>query len=382
MASDCAIAEDGHRHPSHGPRHLHALSQPDTAFDEVAEGAGVAEDGLPGSERRRGGYFEDKSLVLVTGGSGFFGGRLAATLLAAGHAVRIADIRPPDEHPGLADAEFMPCDLTDEVQAMRACVGVSQVFHLAGNPSGTRSVTNPLWDFTVNAVGTTNLCQAAVSAAVRRMVYVSSGMVYGVPQSCPIDEDHPVAPFIPYSASKLSAEYSARAAAATYGLAVSIARPFTLYGPGEDPATSGGEVSQFARWHLNDLPIPITGDPDRKSRDFTHVDDAVAAVRAIMESGSPGAAYNVGTGRETTLSQLVDIIGQATGSRPRTTVDLATTDDTYRHVADVTRLRALGYQPEVSLEAGVRSLVEWLGPNPQIPTLPTVFTLRGAAGRS
>ena len=108
----------------------------------------------------------------------------------------------------------------------------------------------------------------------------------------------------------------------------------------------------------------------------------MAAVRAIMEHGSPGAAYNVGTGRETTLSQLVDIIGQATGSRPDTTVDLATTEDTYRHVADITRLRALGYQPGVSLEAGVRSLVEQLGPNPQIPTLPTVFTLRGAAGRS
>lgn len=325
---------------------------------------------------------KEKSVALVTGGSGFFGGRLAAALLAAGHAVRIADIRPPADEAGLREAEFLLCDLRDESQVIRACAGVSHVFHLAGNPSGTRSVTNPLWDFTVNAVATTHMCQAAVSASVRRMVYVSSGMVYGVPETCPISEDHPVTPFIPYSASKLSAEYSARAAAATFGLNVSIARPFTLYGPGEDPATSGGEVSQFTRWHLNDLPIPVTGDPDRKSRDFTHVDDAVAAVRAIMDRGSSGVAYNVGTGRETSLNQLVDIIGQATGSPPRTSVDYSITDDTYRHVADITRLRALGYRPSVSLEAGVRSLVDSLGKNPQIPTLPTVFTLDGAAGRS
>jgi UDP-glucose 4-epimerase len=318
------------------------------------------------------------NLVLVTGGSGFFGGRLAASLLAAGHQVRIADIRPPADSAGLDEAEYVPCDLTDAAQATQACADVSQVYHLAGNPSGTRSVTNPLWDFTVNAVATTNLCQAAVSASVRRMVYVSSGMVYGVPQTCPISEDHPVAPFIPYSASKLSAEYSACAAAAAYGLDVSIARPFTLYGPGEDPATSGGEVSQFVRWHLNDLPIPITGDPDRKSRDFTHVDDAVAAVRAIMAHGDAGLAYNVGTGRETTLSELVDVIGRVTGRQPRATVDLSTTDDTYRHVADIARLRALGYRPSVGLEAGVRALVDSLEPNPQVPTLPTVFTLDGA----
>lgn len=321
---------------------------------------------------------DGKPLVLVTGGSGFFGGRLAADLIAAGHPVRIADIRPPAGHAGLDSADYYECDLTDAKQAMQACAGVSQVFHLAGNPSGTRSVTNPLWDFTVNAVATTNLCQAAVSASVRRMVYVSSGMVYGVPQTCPIDEDHPVAPFIPYSASKLSAEYSACAASAAYGLDVSIARPFTLYGPGEDPATSGGEVSQFVRWHLNDLPIPITGDPERKSRDFTHVDDAVAAVRAIMRRGRSGVAYNVGTGQETTLSELVDIIGRVTGRQPQTTVDRSTTADTYRHVACIDRLRALGYRPSVPLESGVRSLVDSLDPTPQIPTLPTVFTLDGA----
>lgn len=260
--------------------------------------------------------------------------------------------------------------------------GVSHIFHLAGNPSGTRSVTNPLWDFQVNAVATTNLCQAAVAASVRRMVYVSSGMVYGVPQTCPIPEDHPPAPFIPYAASKLSAEYSTRAAAATYGLDVCIARPFTLYGPGEDPATSGGEVSQFLRWHLNDLPVPVTGDPDLKSRDFTHVDDAVAALRVIMERGEPGMSYNVGTGHETTLSELLDVIGRATGRLPRTTIDAQTTEDTYRHVADITRLQALGYRPSVSMDAGVRALVDALGPAPEIPTLPAVFTLASAAGSS
>jgi UDP-glucose 4-epimerase len=322
---------------------------------------------------------DECSLVLVTGGSGFFGGRLAADLMAAGCAVRIADVRPPSRC--LRGAEYVRCDLSDEAQAARACRGATHIFHLAGNPSASRSVTDPLWDFTMNAVATAALCRGALAAAVRRMVLVSSGMVYGVPRACPIDEGHPVAPFVPYAASKLSAEHWARAAAATYGLDVSIARPFTLYGPGEDPATSGGEVSQFVRWHLNGRPIPVTGDPERKSRDFTHVSDAVAALRVIMDRGRAGATYNVGTGRETTLARLIDVIGRATGARPRTAVDRRTTEDTYRHVADIAALRALGYRPRTSLESGIRSLVCALGDRPQLPTLPTVFRLDPAGGR-
>ncbi|MFI6517735.1 NAD-dependent epimerase/dehydratase family protein [Spirillospora sp. NPDC050679] len=319
---------------------------------------------------------DERSLILVTGGSGFFGGHLTAALLAAGHAVRVADIRPPagGTPPG---AEFAACDLCEVDQVAAACAGVTHIFHLAGNPSGTRSVTDPLWDFRVNALATTNLCQAAVSASVRRMVYVSSGMVYGVPLTTPIGEDHPLTPFIPYAASKLSAEQSVLAAASTYGLDASVARPFTLYGPGEDPATSGGEVSRFLRWHLNDLPVPVTGDPDLKSRDFTHVDDAVAALRTIMDRGEAGAAYNVGTGRETTLTGLLEIIESATGRAPRAAVDAGTTDDTYRHVADIGRLRALGHRPAIGVEAGIRSMVAALGPAPEVPTLPTVFTMAG-----
>ena len=323
---------------------------------------------------------DDDSVILVTGGSGFVGRRLATTLVRAGHRVRIADIRPPDQVRGIEGADFVHCDLGDENQAKEACTGVTHVFHLAGNPSGTRSVTEPRWDFRVNAVAALNLSQAALAASVRRMVYVSSGMVYGVPRSCPIAEDHPLSPFIPYAASKLSAEHTTRAAAATYGLDVSIARPFTLYGPGEDPATSGGEVSQYLRWHLNGLPIPVVGDPDRKSRDFTHVDDAVAALRAIMAAGAPGRAYNVGTGRESTLTDLLAVIGRVTGRAPRTTVDADTTEDTYRHVADVTRLADLGHRSSVPLEAGIRALAGAMGDAPELPTLPTVFTLPEASG--
>jgi UDP-glucose 4-epimerase len=85
-------------------------------------------------------------------------------------------------------------------------------------------------------------------------------------------------------------------------------------------------------------------------------------------------SYNVGTGRETTLAELVSIIGAVTGRVPSTSVDLDKTEDTYQHIADISRLRVLGYRPSVPLESGVRSLVEALGPRPVLPTLPTVFT--------
>lgn len=321
------------------------------------------------------------ALVLVTGGSGFFGGRMARHLLERGVRVRVADIRPPTDQM-LARAEHVVTDLTDRSQATAACAGVSHVLHFAGNPSGTRSITEPVWDFETNAVASTNVFQAALDQDVHRMVYVSSGMVYGAPQSCPIPESHAVAPFIPYAASKLSAEFSARAASKTYGLDVSVARPFTLYGPGEDPATSGGEVSQYLRWHLNELPIPVTGDPDQKSRDFTHVDDAVRAVLTVLAHGATGETYNVGTGAETTLTALLETIGEVTGSVPQTRIDLATTDDTYRHVADISRLRALGYRPSIDLHEGINSLVGTLGDRPVLPTLPTLLSLDRTSRRA
>ncbi|MFD0852364.1 NAD-dependent epimerase/dehydratase family protein, partial [Actinomadura adrarensis] len=192
-------------------------------------------------------------------------------------------------------------DLRDYGETLLALRGVHTVYHLAGNASGTRSVENPRFDFQVNALGTCHVGNACVELGVRRLVYMSSAIVYGVPQHFPINEQHPIRPFLPYGASKLSGELTLRSLQEAVGLPAVFGRSFVIYGPGEDPRTAGGEVSQFMRWQLNDLPIPVVGDIDRKTRDFVHVSDVCSALMTMAENGEPGEAYNIGSGTETSM---------------------------------------------------------------------------------
>jgi nucleoside-diphosphate-sugar epimerase len=255
----------------------------------------------------------------------------------------------------------------------RELAGADLVFHLAGNASGTVSVDRPRFDFETNAQGTFNLCEALLAADVRRLVYLSTAMVYGTPRTCPIGEHHQVRPFLPYAASKLAGEHLVSAFGHSFGLSVTIGRAFTLYGPGEDPSRAGGEVSQFLRWHLNGLPIPATGDIDAKTRDFCHVDDLVQALLLLADSGADGETYNIGSGTETSLRELVYLLEVVTGRKAELHSDRTVAEDTYRMVADISKLRGLGYAPRRSLDAGVADLAAVLGANPVLPTVDTIF---------
>ena len=171
--------------------------------------------------------------AVVTGGFGFVGQHLVRELLKRGADVTIVDrarsVQPP---PG---SHLVLADLADRNRLVKALEGADIVFHLAANASGTLSVINPRLDFQTNTVGTFNVLEAALAAGVERFVYVSSASVYGVPRRFPMDEQHPTRPFVPYGASKLSGEVTAFAFSYATGLPVVAARPFCVYGPGEDP---------------------------------------------------------------------------------------------------------------------------------------------------
>ncbi|MGN9910042.1 NAD-dependent epimerase/dehydratase family protein [Phytohabitans sp. LJ34] len=313
--------------------------------------------------------------AVVTGGLGFVGSHLVRTLARRGVKVTVLDIatgtaggarpRPNVEHRAV--------DLRDPRSVRTALRPADVVFHLAGNASGTLSVDRPRFDFETNAEGTFNLCEALLNTPVKRLVYLSSAMVYGRPQATPIPESHALRPFLPYGASKLAGEHVAHSMHESFGLPTVIGRAFTIYGPGEDPRRAGGEVSQFVRWHLNGRAIPSVGDADRKTRDFSHIDDLVAGLLVIAERGTSGEVYNLGTGAETSLRELADVIGRVTGRPARLRSDDRVLDDSYRHVADIGKLRALGYRPSVPLAAGVAALVRALGSRPELPSMPTVF---------
>jgi nucleoside-diphosphate-sugar epimerase len=264
-------------------------------------------------------------------------------------------------------------DISDAHHVTRASAGADLVFHLAANSSGTLSVINPRFDFENNALGTFNVVEAALTVGVRRFVYVSSASVYGVSMRFPIDEQHPTRPFVPYGASKLAGEVLSLALFHAFGLPVVAVRPFCVYGPGENPRYALVEVSRFLRWHLNDRPIQIVGDPDRKTRDFLHVDDLVAALLLIADRAPAGEVFNIGSGEEVSMRQLAMTIGKITGTAPRTEVLSHITDDTYRLVADTAKLRALGFAARIPLEEGIRRLAADLGRAPALPTGPTIF---------
>ncbi|MFI1659873.1 NAD-dependent epimerase/dehydratase family protein [Streptomyces sp. NPDC020472] len=307
----------------------------------------------------------------VTGGAGFVGRNLITRLLAEGLTVRSVDNREGEPRPGV---ETVAADLRDPEQAAAALADVDVVFHLAGNPSGTVSVENPRYDFDSNALVGLNVLEAVRGKPGTRLLYLSSAMVYGKPDTAPCREDDECRPFYPYGASKLAVEHYVAAYVAAYGVDASCARAFVVYGPGEDPSRAGAEPGQFLRWHLNGMPLRMVGSPDVKRRDFVHVDDLASGLVLAARRGTPGVVYNVGSGTDTSLRELVSVIETATGRPARTAVDDSDLTDSYPLVADISRLRALGYTPRVTLAEGIARLAEELGSTPAPPTLATVLS--------
>ncbi len=310
--------------------------------------------------------------VAVTGGCGFIGHHLVGALLSLGKAVAVLDNLSSGSNvaPGI---RLVRGDLRDPARVQEALQDAELVFHVAANANGTVSVNDPRFDFESNVVGTFNVLEAAREMGVRRLVQVSSFSVYGVPQRFPIDEEHPTEPFVPYGGDKLAGEVLAKTFFRTYGLPVVIGRPVAVYGPGENPELALVEISRYLRWHLNGRPIRIVGDVDRKTRDFVHVSDLVQGLLVLAEGGQFGESYNIGSGGEVSMRQLVETIGAVTGSEAAIDAVTEITEDTYRLVADITKIRALGYEPKVSLHEGVAQLAEELGRRPALPRGTTIF---------
>lgn len=320
------------------------------------------------------GFIGSCSRVAVTGGSGFVGRHLVGALVGLGKSVTVIDLVPPRSQGELPfGVRFKQADLRDSEESARAIEGAEVVFHLAGNASGTLSVKTPRLDFETNALGTFNVAEASSHAGVQRLAYLSSACVYGHPQAVPISEDHPLEPFLPYGASKLSGEFVLRSFQQALGLPVVIGRAFVIYGSGEDPRSAGGEVSQFLRWHLNSRPIPAIGDIDHKTRDFIHVSDLVAGLLSIADQGQDGEVFNLGTGVGVSLGQLAEAISTVTGREANLVADTSVTDDSYALVADTAKLQALGFRSRVALLDGLRGLARELGQNPELPSVETIF---------
>lgn len=311
------------------------------------------------------------SLILVTGGAGFIGSHTVDRLVADGHRVVVVDDLRTGKRANLAQhgalsfaagspVELVVADVSHGLFAPLAAVTaahgpIARAIHLAAQVSVVHSLANPLVDVAVNYVGTVQVLEYARAAGVKKVAFASSAAVYGDTPVVPVVEDAPCRPLSPYGVDKLASELMLGAYAATHGVAATPLRFFNVYGPRQDPSSPySGVISIFADRARAGKPLTIFGD-GQQTRDFVYVGDvARAVVAAAMADGGDGTAMNIGTGRETTVRQLAEIVVGLAGTGVAISHAPARAGEIVRSLAAVARVRAtLGWQAEVALADGL-----------------------------
>jgi UDP-glucose 4-epimerase len=313
--------------------------------------------------------------ALVTGGAGFIGSNLADALVARGDDVVVLD----DLSAGSADdvpdgAHLIRGDVADEATVAEAVRGCDVVFHLAAHRSVQRSVEHPLQTDRVNTRGTLAVLVAAQGAGVRRVVSTSSSSVYGGAAPLPTPEDAPLRPRSPYAVSKVAGELYVRVMGEISGLETVVIRPFNVYGPRQRPDSAYAAVIPLFIDALRSGRAPVVHGDGRQSRDFTYVDDAVAAyLAATGTAGDRGAGdrgagdrgagrvYNVAGGRPHSLLDVLAVLGHILGVAVSPHHTGARVGDVRHSGADLSSAAEdLGWSPKVDLEEGLRRTVRWL----------------------
>jgi UDP-glucose 4-epimerase len=298
---------------------------------------------------------------LITGGAGFVGTALANHLVEAGHHVRVLDDLsagdPARLHPG---AVFTRGDVRDRPKLWTLLQQVDCVFHLAARVSVQESVLYPREYNDANVGGTVSLVEAIRDVGVKRVVFASSATVYGPQRVQPVTEDVRPRPLVPYAVSKLAAEYYIFALGELNGIETVALRIFNAYGPGQRlPPVHAPVVPLFLKSILSGTSLVIQGS-GAQTRDFVYIDDVVAAlVSAAAAPHVNGTIINVGSGVETSISQLINDISEVTDCRPHIIVNSQLSGGIDRLVADLRLAREkLAYHPGVSLRAGLGRMLE------------------------
>jgi UDP-glucose 4-epimerase len=306
-----------------------------------------------------------QSLVVVTGGAGFIGSHLVEALLREGHAVRVVDDLSTGRRDNLAHLdgryEWVEGDLADFDVARRGVEGAEFVFHQAAIPSVPRSVREPLLSHASGPTATLNVLEAARQAGARRVMFAASSSAYGDTDELPKHEAMTPRPLSPYAVGKLAGEHYVSVYARTMGLDGVSLRYFNVFGPRQDPSSPySGVISKFAlEMSRGERPV-IFGDGGQ-TRDFTFVDNVVAANLAAMRAARPlgGATLNVGTGGRVSLLDLVGAINRVLGTGLGPRFEPPRAGDVRDSQASLDQVRAiLGYEPTVLFEEGLGRTLE------------------------
>ncbi len=309
--------------------------------------------------------------TLVTGAAGFIGSTLVDRLLEEGHQVTGVDNFSRGSLANLESARrhdtgrftLVAVDVRHpELAGIVAGSNPDVVFHLAAQIDVRRSVDDPQHDASNNVLGTINLLEACRRAQVPRIVYASSGGArYGAPAILPATEDTPVDPLSPYAAAKVAGELYLRAYAGMHGLAPICLALANVYGPRQDPHGEAGVITLFGSAMISGRPTTIYGDGSA-TRDYVYVDDVVAAFLCAAEApASMTGICNIGTGVQTTVTDLHELIAEAVGVSRSPRYAEARTGEVQASALDPTRAaRMLGWKPDIDLTEGIKRTVDWL----------------------
>jgi UDP-glucose 4-epimerase len=304
--------------------------------------------------------------VVVTGGAGFVGSKIVARLLDAGADVLVVDDFSTGSRATLDDSapslEVLDGSVLDFDLVREALVGRDIVIHAAAR-NIVLSTKNPRDDFSVNIGGTLNVLLAARELQPNRIVYTSSASIYGNPRYLPISEEDPVNLLSPYAVSKYAGEGYCHAFYESYGLPTAVVRYSNVFGVGQSADNPYcGVVAKFFQAAIANESPQIHGDGEQ-TRDYTFVEDAVTATLEVAVSPrAVGQAYNIGTGRETSVNRLASLIIDITGASVEPQhVDRRDIDNIRRRVVNIEKIRReLRWSPELTVEQGLQETYAWL----------------------
>jgi UDP-glucose 4-epimerase len=294
--------------------------------------------------------------VLVTGGVGFIGSHVVDRLLAEGHAVAIVDNLSTGRRELLNPAATLHvCDIRSaRLGAVVDAEGPEAVVHVAAQAAVPRSVADPLFDASVNVLGTIALLEAARRAGVRRVIYTSTGGAgYGDTPVLPTPEDHPSRPTSPYGVSKTGAERYLECWAGLTGTPALTLRLANIYGPRQDPQGEAGVVAIFSHRLVHGESCIVNGDGEQ-TRDYVYVDDVADAVARAVATPEATGAVNIATGRGTSVNELYRRLAASAGVSLPARHGPAKPGEQRHSVLDPSRAKQLlGWSPATTLDEGL-----------------------------
>ncbi len=298
--------------------------------------------------------------IIVTGGAGFIGSHLVDALILAGHQVLVIDDLSSGSLQNInKQAVFQQMSITDDaLQTVVLDFQAEVIYHLAAQKNVRTSLNDPKFDAQINILGSLNLLQAALSAQVKKFIFISTGgAIYGETEDIPTIENHIEQPLSPYGLAKLTFEKYLQILSQDK-MSWNVLRLANVYGPRQDPQGEAGVIAIFLDNILKNLPLKINGD-GLQTRDYVYVADVVSAAVKVLDS-KKNNIYNIGTGVEKSLLDLVSALNKASMKNSEVIHQAAISGEVKRSCLSASKFKQdFDWQAEHDLEQGLALTYQW-----------------------